>query len=450
MCLTPTPTDPTAASTASSGSPRQLRAGAELSGYRIDGLLGCGGMATVYCATQLSLHRRVALKVLAEDRTTDPCWTERFRREALMQAQLDHPNVVEVYEAGVAGGAMFIAMRLVRGTTLRARLRAGGLTGDHALRLLAPIAEALDAAHARGLVHRDVKPENILVCWDGHPYIADFGIAHARLQAGITGPGGILGTPGYIAPELLAGTPPGPAADVYAFAAVLQECLRAADGAPPAPGVRRALERGMAFAPGDRPAGVGDLLDEVRRARRGRRRGPSAVADARRRPSHAPPLRPHRRPRLRQAVGCCVATSLAIAGWTLGIGRTDPSGLVLGAPMVTPMTRADFLREHRLGADRIALRPRAAGVAVEANVREAGPGDPVEATCTVRDLVTGSAVSDLVAQVGPPSGAGSSTVPCWVGLRLVPGRPYRATLRLWRPGQPPVLLVTVVRDFVLR
>ena len=140
-----------------------LESGATLAGYRIERVLGSGGMAVVYEATQLSLGRAVALKVIAPNLSGDEGFRERFRREATLQAALDHPHIVPVYEAGESEEGLFVAMRLVRGTNLKQLLLDEGLSASRALRILAQVATALDAAHRAGLVHREVKPQNILV-----------------------------------------------------------------------------------------------------------------------------------------------------------------------------------------------------------------------------------------------------------------------------------------------
>ena len=202
-----------------------LEAGTQLAGYRIDGVLGRGGMGVVYEATQLALQRTVALKVIGRDLGADEAFRERFRREGLAQAALDHPNVVTVYEAGGEGELLFIAMRLVRGPSLRGLIRAGDLDDGRTLELLIGVADALDAAHERGLVHRDIKPPNVLVGPRDHAYLADFGLTKVTGEQTLTGTDHLLGTIDYLTPEQIKGEPTGPRADQYSLAAVLHECL---------------------------------------------------------------------------------------------------------------------------------------------------------------------------------------------------------------------------------
>ncbi len=170
-------------------------------GYRIDGTLGEGGMGAVYRATQLSLERVVALKVLTVELSSDPGFRERFRREGLLQAALDHPHIVTVYEAGEAENRLFLAMRMVEGPTLKELIQRRELDDRRALRLLTQVAEALDAAHARGLIHRDVKPHNVLVGAGDHAYLADFGLTKGNDDAAMTETGQFVGTIDYISPE---------------------------------------------------------------------------------------------------------------------------------------------------------------------------------------------------------------------------------------------------------
>ena len=210
-----------------------LAPGTMVAGYRIEGMLGHGGMGVVYEATQISLNRTVALKLLAAHLSDDPVFRERFRREGVVQARLDHPNIVTVHEAGESDFGLFLAMRLVRGPRLKDLILAGTLDARRSLSLLEPIADALDTAHTTGLVHRDVKPQNILVGARNQPYLADFGLTKLTGDHSLTASGDFVGTLDYISPEQITGARPTAHSDVYAFGAMLYECLT---GAVPFPG----------------------------------------------------------------------------------------------------------------------------------------------------------------------------------------------------------------------
>jgi serine/threonine-protein kinase len=208
---------------------------AEVADYRLEGLAGRGGMGEVYRAHDTRLERTVALKLLGPQLADDERFRERFLRESRLAAVLDHPNVIPVYEAGDADGRLFIAMRFVEGTDLRRVLQEKGvLEPERALRLLAPVAGALDAAHARGLIHRDVKPANVLIALDPdadpavHVYLSDFGLTTLSSDPADGGP--FTGTADYAAPELVTGGPVDRRTDVYALGCVLFECLT---GQPP-------------------------------------------------------------------------------------------------------------------------------------------------------------------------------------------------------------------------
>jgi serine/threonine-protein kinase len=211
----------------------------EIGPYRVGSIVDRGGMAVVYEATDVRLDRQVALKVMAPDLNTVPEFRERFLREARFAAALDHPNIVPIYDAGEAAGLLYIAMRYVRGSNLGVLLRQQGpLDPGHTVALLTPVADALDAAHAVDLIHRDVKPGNILLAspggWGGaheYVYLADFGLT-LRTTAGmrITGTGQFLGTLAYIAPEQIRGEPLDARSDLYALGCVAYECLT---GVPP-------------------------------------------------------------------------------------------------------------------------------------------------------------------------------------------------------------------------
>jgi YVTN family beta-propeller protein len=309
--------------------PADPRLGTRLAGYRIQALLGRGGMGVVYLAEQLGPHRPVALKLLLDPATASEAFRERFLRESELAAAIDHPNVLPVYDAGETDGVLWIAMRYVDGIDLAALLaREGPLAPEQALALCGQVAGALDAAHARGLVHRDVKPANILLAVEKgavtHAYLADFGLTKRVGGArGLTVSGQVLGTIDYVAPEQVEGGPVDGRADQYALGCVLFECLTGVvpfqrdselavlwahvNDPPPLIGEHRpdlpvalddAIGRALAKAPGDRhpscgalaaaaqaalteaaPAGLRHRLRRAvgRRAGRGRRPGLSGL-----------------------------------------------------------------------------------------------------------------------------------------------------------------------------
>ena len=201
------------------------RIGSELLGYRIEALVGRGGMGAVYRAEDLALGRKVALKLLAPELASHERFRARFQRESRLAASIDHPSIVPIYEAGEVQGQLYIAMRYVEGTDLGTLLRREGrLEPARALAIVAPVADALDEAHEHGLVHRDVKPSNVLLDTRGRAFLADFGLTkRADDDAEFTG--GLLGTVDYVAPETIEGSAVDARADVYSLAALLHECL---------------------------------------------------------------------------------------------------------------------------------------------------------------------------------------------------------------------------------
>ena len=204
--------------------------GTTFANYRVESLIGRGGMGVVYRATDLSLERPVALKLIAPELAQDEQFRTRFLREPRLAASLDHPNVIPIYEAGEHEGQLYLAMRYVEGTDLKTTLeRDGKLAPDRAIGLLAQVASALDAAHERALVHRDVKPGNVLIDRSGHVYLTDFGITK-QTGADSTETGSVVGTLDYLAPEQIRGEPVDARTDCYALACVLYECLT---GKPP-------------------------------------------------------------------------------------------------------------------------------------------------------------------------------------------------------------------------
>jgi ABC-type branched-subunit amino acid transport system substrate-binding protein/DNA-binding beta-propeller fold protein YncE len=204
--------------------------GSTFAGYRIEDLVGRGGMGVVYRATDLSLERPVALKLIAPELADDERFRSRFLREPRLAASLDHPNVIPIYEAGEHDGQLYLVMRFVEGSDLRTLLDAEGkLPPERALEILTQVAGALDSAHRRALVHRDVKPANVLLDRDGHVYLSDFGITK-QLGGASTDTGRVAGTLDYLAPEQIRGDPVDARTDGYALGCVLYECLA---GRPP-------------------------------------------------------------------------------------------------------------------------------------------------------------------------------------------------------------------------
>lgn len=207
--------------------------GKQIAGYRVERLIGRGGMAVVYCATDLRLERTVALKLIAPDRARDDVFRRRFTHESRVAARIDHPHIVPIFEAGETDGVLYIAMRYVSGLDLRGLLeRDGPLPIATAIRIAAQVASALDAAHEHDLVHRDVKPGNILVTvgtdseHPEHVYLTDFGLTKKSLAlTGITVEGEFVGTLGYMAPEQISGRPVDGRCDLYSLACVVYESL---------------------------------------------------------------------------------------------------------------------------------------------------------------------------------------------------------------------------------
>jgi YVTN family beta-propeller protein len=204
----------------------QLPRGTLVVDYRIEAVLGRGGMSVVYLAEDLRLKRHVALKLLMPTLAEDARFRERFLSESELAASIDHANVIPIYEAGEADGQLYIAMRYVEGSDLKARLGDGPLTDEEAVAVAAQVGGALDAAHERGLVHGDVKPSNVLIDGQGHVYLADFGLTK-RLgdERSAAGDGQLMGTIDYVAPEQIRGDQVDGRADIYSLGCLLYECL---------------------------------------------------------------------------------------------------------------------------------------------------------------------------------------------------------------------------------
>jgi tetratricopeptide (TPR) repeat protein len=363
--------------------------GSVVAGYRLHERIGVGATSEVYRADDQRLGRPAALKLLATTGEREEFY-ERFLRESRLAAILQHPNIVPVYDAGEEGELLYIAMAYVAGTDLRALLRdEGPLPLGRALWLLGQVGDALDAAHEHGLVHRDVKPANILVAPDDHVFLTDFGAVKEVSAPALTETGGFLGTVDYAAPEQIEGSAVDARTDVYGLACVLWECLtgkppfrRATDvstiyahlhdrpprlrhSRPDLPAaVETALERGLARSPGDRFASCGELVAAVRTASR------AARVDGR---------------RLAAAAAIVAATALAGAAAGFAIGRGTHGGSTVTETQVAPRSTAPAFAAHDLDAAAYALMSdgddaRAlpfARAAVRA-LAGRGPADPYE------------------------------------------------------------------------
>jgi serine/threonine-protein kinase len=391
----------------------ELTAGETLGGCRVEGVIARGGMGVVYRAEQLDLRRPVALKVITADRAGDPEFRERFTRESRMAAAIDHPNVVPIYAAGEDRGALYIAMRYVPGTDLHALIkRSGRLPAARAAAIVAQVAAALDVAHAAGLVHRDVKPANVLLGVDDHAYLSDFGLARSiDPEEPLTESGSWIGTVDFASPEQLGGERLDARSDVYSLGCVLHAALT---GVPPfprgtvpatllahlrdpppqpsaagaEPHFDRVVARALAKAPGDRYPSAGDL-------------GRAALAAARGEPvtetertvavgSAAPESDAH-----------TAATAVAAARGPAGTRvrkRPEPPLVPVTAPTATPR-RPRRTRPRRATLAALALALPLAGIVTVAVLMLGSGDDTSAAAAQVRPLAAGEvrAVADAFA-----------------------------------------------------
>ena len=353
--------------------------GSTIARYQILSLLGRGGMSVVYLAEDVRLERKVALKLLSEELASDKAFRDRFIRESRLAASLDHPNVIPIFEADEADGVLFIAMRYVEGTDLKTRIREDGpLPLGLTVSVIAQVASALDAAHERGLVHRDVKPGNVLLAKGRsasapHAYLADFGLTkRAASQSGLTGTGQFMGTLDYVAPEQIRGEALDGRVDTYALGAVAFECLtgeppfpKESDVAvlyaqlnedPPRPTEKRedlppavdgVITRAMDKDPGQRHQTAGELADELSSALGVA--APTVPPPARPRTKGPIPRLPGGRPALVGAAAALVALIVGAIllfggkGGTRGAG-TSPSSTASASLSPTALTGGVLLR----------------------------------------------------------------------------------------------------------
>lgn len=337
---------------------RTLGPGTEIADFVIVGVAGAGGMGVVYRARQRQPDRIVALKVIAAALADDPSFGARFRRESTIAAQIEHPNVIPVHAVGEAGGVLYIAMRFVAGTDLRRLLTdEGRLEQRRAAVIVDQVAQALDAAHAHGLVHRDVKPANILIAAAGgrdHVYLSDFGVSrHIEGSQALTGTGAFIGTIDYVSPEQARGDRVDARSDVYSLGCVLFEALSgtvpfpfdndlaklyAHDSKPPpsvlernpdiTPAFDPVLKRAMAKWPDDRYRSAGDL-------------GRAAIAAA-----YGEAL-----PGAERSVAVGEAAPEAAAAPTRGLGASVPTAAAGVSTRMAQATQRDEARGTAAGPD---------------------------------------------------------------------------------------------------
>ena len=352
-----------------------MNPGDEFGPYRIESVLGRGGMGTVYLATHSRLERKVALKLIASELVDDPQFRARFLRESQLAASLDHPHVIPIYDADEIDGVLYLAMRYVDGPSLQRLIRdRGALARADTLRIAEQIGGALDAAHAAELIHRDLKPANILLA-DGHAYLCDFGLAKRTTSQAMTQAGSFLGTVHYCSPEQIRGEPLDGRADVYSFGCVLCHCLsgeppyaRESDVAvlqahlndpPPAlsPDLDRVFAKAMAKDREDRYATAGQLAAGLREAIAGE--APATV--------QAPTVLRRRRRGIAIAV---VALLIALAASAVAILATNGSD-ESDSELVPFVNRVENVLEQSAGGRGQISAALQAGLDCEISPREA-------------------------------------------------------------------------------
>jgi serine/threonine protein kinase len=358
--------------------------------YRVLGRLGAGGMAVVVLAEDERLRRKVAVKRLHAESPGDAA--RRFQREAKVGASLNHPNIVAVYDTVADEEGVLIVMEYVDGHTLQAELERGPMGPERALEVLRGMAAALDHAHANGVVHRDVKPANVLIAGrDGTVKLTDLGIATATERTNITGSGMVLGTASYMAPERLDGHAGGPAVDVYGTAAVAFEMLsgmkavtgrsvievarRVMDGPVPdlaemVPGTparaSEVLKRGLAKDPAERPASVGDLVSELSAAYEDAAiEGPptAATRSLGRPPAASAPVLARSRPRGRVAAAALALLAAAVVAIVLLAGSGDGGDKAAHRKASPSASRKDRSRAKQARPAKKPSAPAVAGAA---------------------------------------------------------------------------------------
>jgi hypothetical protein len=339
------------------------RVGSELLGYRLEALLGRGGMGVVYRAHDPRLKRDVALKLLGTEYASDRRFRERFLSETEWAASLEHPNVIPIHDAGEVDGQLYLVMRLAHGGDLKRLLsEERSLEPRRAISICGQIADALDAAHARDLVHRDVKPSNVLLDQRGHVYLADFGLSRTLSeQANGSETRVSLGTPAYVAPEQIGGRGLDGRADQYSLACLLTECLtgkppfpRSTEAAAlfahleedprPVPGLERVLGRALAKNPRDRHESCAAFVDAAREA--------LGIAESRAR----------RWPLALAAVATALAAAAALGAFLIARGETPASPGTTGRLIRIDPAAGRVSATIRIGSEPVVLAAGESGI----------------------------------------------------------------------------------------
>src|SRR5262245_53050745 len=376
-------------------------------GYRIESLAGRGGMGVVYRATDLGLERVVALKLISTELGRNAGFRRRFEAESKVAASLDHPNVIPIFQAGDHEGVLYLAMRYVEGDDLRDEIaEAGPLAPERAVRIIAQVASALDAAHAGGLVHRDVKPANILLASGDHAYLSDFGLTKRLLaDSDDTVTGELMGSLDYVAPEQIRGAEIGPRTDVYALGCVLFHALaghapysdlereaklwaHVSESPPPlGTGLPAALAgviaRATAKEPDERFASAGELAAAAEEAvAEQREESPGAAVSGAPAPAARAPVSrgDYRRALARRALlapfSLAVLAGTLLAGLLFGVLPVAvPIALLLYAAAAGVVFFARDVQQEVLEAER-AKQPVASGGGGGGALEGGGPGSP--------------------------------------------------------------------------
>jgi DNA-binding beta-propeller fold protein YncE len=404
--------------------------GTEFLGYRIEELIGRGGMGVVYRAYDLRLKRNVALKLIAPELSADEGFRERFLAESELAASLDHPNVIPIYNAGEHEGQLYLAMRYVEGSDLKTLVQQSGpLDPQRTTAIVGQVAQALDAAHARGLVHRDVKPSNVLLDTHEHVYLADFGLSR-RLSDQAPGLDTTLslGTPAYVAPEQIEGDDVDARADVYSLGCLLYECLTGEppypreselavlwahlnDPPPAPPGLEQVMATALAKEPEQRYPTCGELVEAAREGL-----GLTRARD--------------RRPLVLAATGALVAAAALATGLVLAFGNDGTETKADLTVRNNTLVRVDADANRISGVTPVGHGPQAA----------AGSSDTVwtynwdDRTVSQIDAATGAVVRTVSVSGSPPFVPSNSLAADETGAWVISSAESAGLLTHLRPG----------------